>query len=298
MAINLQNYLSSQNLAPLIVYNRTFSKTQAATEVGAIAAKDLKQVVECANIIFTSLANDDAVNQTFEALLEELDQINGDKRKVIFVETSTVYPTTIVKIKEKVESVENRYLLHCPVLGPPAAAKAAQLIVVTSGNRNEVEHVTKVLVPAIGKKTIPLGDDVKKAASFKLTVNFFIGNVLEALSEGMTLAEKNDIEQEKLMEAISSIFPNSPYVGYGTKMLKKNFKNDIGFNINNALKDVGHIKKLAEDSGTHLPTIDLFHKHLSHAKERVPDGNQDWSCVIGSVRAASGLPFTDEEVEK
>ncbi|CAG8591677.1 13383_t:CDS:2 [Acaulospora morrowiae] len=285
MATNLQTYVSSQNLAPLIVYNRTFSKTQALTEIGAIAAKSLKEVVEYANIIFTSLANDDTVNQIYETLLKEHDQIAGDnKRKVIFVDTSTIYPTTIAAIQEKLENVENRYLLHCPVVGPPVNAKAARLIIVTSGNQAAIDHVNHLLVPVLGRKTMHVGTDVRKAASFKLTVNFFIGSTLEALSEGMTLAEKNGIEREKLLETINLLFPDSPYGNYGTKILKENFKQDIGFNIDNALKDVNHIRRLAKDSETHLPSADLFHKHLSYAKEHLPDADQDWSCVVGSVR--------------
>lgn len=115
--------MSSKNLDPLVVYNRTFAKTQEIAKVGAIPAKSLKQVAEYSNIIFTCLSNDNAVNAVYEELLREFDQISDDKREVIFVEMSTIYPSTIIELRKKVESAENKTLLHCPLMGPAIAAK-------------------------------------------------------------------------------------------------------------------------------------------------------------------------------
>ncbi|CAG8594060.1 12735_t:CDS:2, partial [Dentiscutata erythropus] len=288
MAINLQTHFSSNNLPPLIVYNRTFSKTQSVKEIGAIAANSLKQVIENANIIFTSLANDDAVNQTYGQMLKELELINdNNKRKTIFIETSTILPTTISVIREKVENVNNTILLHCPVWGPPKAAKSAQLSIITSGNQSAIDYIQPVLVPVLGKRILPVGDDVTKASKFKLIGNFFIIGTCELLSEGLTLGEKSGIGKELVMEFISSVYTTGgSYVHYGTKMVEENFNNDVGFTVTNALKDVGHIQQLAKDSGAHLPVADLVSKNLNYAKDNEPGAeNYSWSCMIGSVRA-------------
>ncbi|CAG8654511.1 17211_t:CDS:2 [Cetraspora pellucida] len=299
MAINLQTYFASNNLPPLIVYNRTFAKTQSVKEIGAITATSLKQVIENANIIFTSLSNDDAVNQTYDQLLSELDHINdNNKRKRIFIETSTILPTTISALREKVEKANNTFLLHCPVWGAPRAAKSAQLSIITSGNQDVIDCILPLLVPVLGKKTLPAGDDVTKAAKYKLMGNLFIIGSVELLSEGITFAEKSGLEKEMVMEFISSVYSSSILTYYGTRMIEENFDKEVGFTVTNALKDVGHIRQLAKDSGAQLPIADLMNEHLNYAKDNEPGAeNYDWSCTIGALRVASGLPFINKHVK-
>ncbi|CAG8822623.1 3830_t:CDS:2, partial [Dentiscutata erythropus] len=67
------------------------------------------------------------------------------------------------------------------------------------------------------------------------------------------------------------------------KIKEESFMDDVGFTVENALKDVGHIQKLAKDSGAHLPTAELLHKHLNYVKENVRD-DIDWSSICGTVR--------------
>ncbi|RIA81477.1 NAD binding domain of 6-phosphogluconate dehydrogenase-domain-containing protein [Glomus cerebriforme] len=288
MATNLQNYLKSQDKEPLVVYNRTISKTESLVEIGAIAAQSLKQVAEQTNIIFTSLANDEAVNQVYSELLESLKPNDG--KNVIFIEMSTIYPTTIANIKEKVEKIPNVHILCCPVWGPPIGAKNAQLIIITSGHQPAIDHVMPLFIPVLGKKTITVGDDVTKAAEFKLIGNFFVGGVVELLSEGMTLAEKTGIGRDKLMEFIDLFFPFSSFQNYGKKMQNDTFPTEVGFTVTNSLKDVGHMRRLATEYECPLPVADIVHQHLITVKANGGE-NYDWSSIVGALRIAAGLSF-------
>src|SRR4051812_5507771 len=148
MATNLQNYLKSKDKESLIVYNRTFSKTEPLVKIGAIAAQTLKQVSEQANIIFTCLANDEAVNQIYGELFELL-KFNDDKN-VIFIEMSTIYPKTIADIKENFEKVPHMHVLYCPIFGPPNAAKNSKLVIITSGHQHSVDYIMPLLIPVLG----------------------------------------------------------------------------------------------------------------------------------------------------
>ncbi|GBB85559.1 hypothetical protein RclHR1_12050004 [Rhizophagus clarus] len=290
MATNLQNYLKSQNKESLIVYNRSISKTESLVKIGAIAAQSLKQVTEQANIIFTSLANDEAVNQVYNELLESLKHNEG--KNVIFIEMSTIYPSTIVNIKEKIEKMSKVQILCCPVWGPPIAATNAQLIIITSGNQPAIDHVMPLFIPVLGKKTINVGEDVTKAATFKLIGNFFVGGAIELLSEGMTLAEKTGVGRDKLMEFIDLFFPG-PFQNYGKKMQKDTFTTDVGFTVNNSIKDVGHMRRLAAEYESPLPVADILHQHLITAKANGGE-NYDWSSVFGALRIAAGLSFVNK----
>ncbi|RGB26414.1 NAD binding domain of 6-phosphogluconate dehydrogenase-domain-containing protein [Rhizophagus diaphanus] len=286
MATNLQNYLKSQNRKPLIVYNRTISKTESLVKIGAIAAQSLKQVAEQANIIFTSLSNDEAVNQVYNELLGSLNSNEG--KNIILIETSTIYPATIVNIKEKAEKIPKVQILCCPVWGPPIGAKNAQLIIITSGHQPSINHVMPLFIPVLGKKSITVGDDVAKAANFKLVGNFFIIGAVELLSEGMTLSEKTGIGRDKLMEFIDLLFPFGPFQNYGKKMQKDTFTTEAGFTVTNALKDVGHMRRLAAESECPLPVADIFHQHLITVKANGGE-NYDYSGAVEALRIAAGL---------
>lgn len=66
----------------------------------------------------------------------------------------------VVKIKEQVESAGGVYLTTT-VFGQPPAARARQLVVVSSGDPKGRERVLPLL-EAIGKKVIDVGDDNAK----------------------------------------------------------------------------------------------------------------------------------------
>lgn len=49
-----------------------------------------------------------------------------------------------------------------PVFGAPAAAQAAQLIVVMAGDYRSKKEVAHLLIPAMGRKVIDLGGNLEK----------------------------------------------------------------------------------------------------------------------------------------
>lgn len=91
----------------------------------------------------------------------------GRGRSTIFVDTSTVYPTTAGRIERLATSKPHRSFLSCPVFGVPRAAETADLILAISGDYFAKKHAAHALVPAIGKKVMDLGSNVERAMSFK-----------------------------------------------------------------------------------------------------------------------------------
>lgn len=139
-------------------------------------------IVSC-DVILTSLGSDDAVVQVYTALFagQESQPNKGDGilpggrgRSTIYLDTSTVYPTTTGQIERLASTHHSRHFLACPVFGPPPLAKTAGLIIVLAGNAHAKKHVAGVLVPAIGRKIMDMGNDVEKASKFKLIGNSMI----------------------------------------------------------------------------------------------------------------------------
>ena len=90
MIANLAAFLSEHKCPPLVLFNRTLSKLPpvSATIVHAESYADLAK--RC-DVVFSSLSEDNAVKSVFAAMFEGAREKKG--KGVVFVETSTVYPT-------------------------------------------------------------------------------------------------------------------------------------------------------------------------------------------------------------
>ncbi|KAG0051762.1 hypothetical protein BGZ83_003326 [Gryganskiella cystojenkinii] len=317
MANNLQRYLSSRSLT-MTVWNRSPEKSQKMHNHGARVAKTLEDLVAQSNIIFTSLANDAAVEEIYETLIDLAGQVD---HSIIFVETSTIYPTLATELSERITSMPGKQhvYLQCPVFGRPSVAKAAKLVWVTSGDEKAIKKMC-LYFTTMSKQIIHLKTpNVASACSFKLVGNFFVVGSMELLAEGLTLAEKADVDQDAVLKFIEVFFPTPSWTEYSKKMVEssrnvntsnapKDLKKSItskftssnkkdkagsspgaGFSVDLGLKDVGHMRRLARESGAALPTADLAYEHLLAVQEQ-GRGDKDWSNMISSLRVSASIP--------
>ncbi|KAF9967386.1 hypothetical protein BGZ70_009784 [Mortierella alpina] len=279
MVGNLQRYLTSRSLS-MTVWNRTPAKSAKMHQKhGVHVAKSIEDLVAQSNIIFTSLSNDAAVEEIYEILIDLAGQVD---HSIIFIETSTIYPTLATQLRERLAPLPQHTYLQCPVFGRPSAAKAAKLIWVTSGDEKAIKKMC-LYFTTMSKSIIHLKTtDVAKAASFKLVGNFFVVGTLELLAEGLSLAEKADVEQEPVLN--TKMVPGAASATKTKPAAKR--KQEGGFSVDLGLKDVGHMRRLAQETGASLPTADLAYDHLTAVKEQ-GKGDQDWSCMIGALRVST-----------
>ncbi|KAF9207951.1 hypothetical protein BGZ49_010147 [Haplosporangium sp. Z 27] len=292
MANNLQRYLASRSLT-MTVWNRSPAKSEKMHHHGAHVAKSIEDLVAQSNIIFTSLSDDEAVEEVYEILFELAGQV---EHSIIFVETSTIYPTLATKLKERLAVTPQHTYLQCPVFGRPALAKAAKLLWVTSGDEKAIKKLC-LYFTTMSKSIIHLKtSDVSRASSFKLVGNFFMVGTLELLAEGLTLAEKADVDQESVLKFIEAFFPVPAWTDYGKKMTLAPSEKADGFSVDLGIKNVKHMRQLAQETGASLPTADLAYDHLMTVKDQ-GKGNQDWSSIIGSLRTSLTSSTQDNETD-
>ncbi|KAG0333552.1 hypothetical protein BG000_009080 [Podila horticola] len=285
MAGNLQRYLASRSLS-MTVWNRTPAKSAKMHQKhGVRVAKSLEDLVAQSNIIFTSLSNDAVVEEIYETLIYLAGLVD---HSIIFVETSTIYPALATKLKERLAVTPQHTYLQCPVFGRPPVAKAAKLVWVTSGDEKAIKKMC-LYFTTMSKSIIHLKTtNVASACSFKLIGNFFVVGSMELLAEGLTLAEKADVSQESVLKFVEAFFPAPSWIEYSQKMVKGATSKEDGFSVDLGLKDVGHMRQLAAETGASLPTADLAYNHLQAVKES-GKGDQDWSSMISSLRVSSDL---------
>lgn len=241
MALNLAKNVAAQGLPPLLVYNRTASKAEtvrAEADEGTVqVASDLKALARSCDVVFTSLSSDAAARAVYAELLAGEEERNGPKeqrsagaglKRVIFVDTSTLYVDTVDELERLVSSARGRTFVSAPAFGPPPMSKAGTLVFAMAGDYTSKKVVTRLLVPGVGRMARDLGNNVNKAASFKLLGNSMILSLIEVLSECHTLAEKTGIGAATFDQFINDFFPAPSAIGYSKKLLDMNFNSEEG----------------------------------------------------------------------
>ncbi|GAA5986907.1 hypothetical protein JCM11641_006588 [Rhodosporidiobolus odoratus] len=292
MAENLAKFLALESLSPLLAYNRTTSKLPEASS-SLTHAESAAEVAQKCDVVITSLSNDEAAKTVYKELFEAAkERKHKDKTaKTIFVDTSTLYPTTAGELEREATRLGFAYLA-CPVFGPPPAAQSAQLVFVLSGDPFAKRKVLPFLVPSMGRKSLDVGSNVERAASFKLIGNGMIIGVIELLAEGFTLADKSGVGSDLLYEWVKEFLPAPSFIGYGGKMINNEFDGGRGFTLTGGLKDATHIRRLASENNATMPALDAAHRHLVTAKAN-GGGDLDWSSLVAGPRLAAGLnPWT------
>jgi len=95
---------------PLIVYNRTQSKTQTLKEHGATVALSVKEAITFAECILCVLSDAKAIE---EVIFNGKQQSLEDKT---IIQMGTIAPQESIEIQKKVYESGGQYL-ECPVLG-------------------------------------------------------------------------------------------------------------------------------------------------------------------------------------
>ncbi|KAK0554488.1 hypothetical protein OC846_001274 [Tilletia horrida] len=297
MAANMAKHLHSQKAPALLTWNRTTSKiSELAAKLpdpeAIREAASLEEIGEKSDLIFTSVANDSAARSVIESILTGIKKHSGSKR-VVIVETSTISAATAQELSQQASAVEGVSYVQAPAFGPPPMAVEAKLVLVLAGPKVARDAIESYIVPAIGRKTINLSDDVRQSSLFKLVGNGFIAGLIELLAECATLANTSGVGDEAFLDFIKDFVPAPSAIGYGTKMVKSTFDaQPSGFAIDGGLKDVGHILDLAKETGATMPILEVAKRHLEQVRssEEGAGAKLDWSALVAAQREESGLP--------
>ncbi|KAG1766407.1 NAD(P)-binding protein [Suillus occidentalis] len=297
MARNLANSRKSQS-PPLL-------SQKLLAELGASAVKvadTLGQLATECDVIFTCLVNDEVVTSVYNEFAKALVQSPPTKVK-IFVEMST---SGIGDLDRLLSSFPHTRFITSPIFGPPPAADKATLLIAMSGDYRSKKEVAFLLVPAVGRKVIDLGENVEKASTLKLIGNGNLAAALELLAETLTLGEKSGIGQQTVYDLITDIMPAPGLVAYGNKMINDSFDGSVGFAMDGGIKDSSHVLRLSAELNCPMPAVSNAHRSMITTRAihqaQVVAGTQQWdiideSALIASSRVAAGLnPFDSKKV--
>lgn len=275
---------------PVVIYNRTAARAEklvSTLEAGkAKAVTSISEVVKEADIIFTCVSNDAAIEESINAALE-----CPESKGKLFVDCSTVHPDTTNKLAKTISAAGADFVAN-PVFGAPAMADNGQLVCVLAGPKNLVDRVIPYCSGVMGRAEINFSDQPHgKATHLKIIGNTFILAMVETLSEGHVVAEKSGLGVDNLHQFIETMFPG-PYTAYSNRMKSGDYwkREEPLFQAKLARKDAGHAKSLADACGAKMKGLEVADQHMQMVVDHAGDKG-DIAGLYGAVRKESGLKF-------
>jgi len=262
----------------LAVYNRTAQRGEKLRDRGAVLAETPEAAARGAEVVFTMLADDPAVEHVVfaaDGILAAMDN------NAVHVSASTISVSLARRLMAAHARAGQRYV-SAPVFGRPDAAAAGRLFVVAGGPDDVVAFV-QPLFDAIGQRTYRMGTDPSGANLVKLSGNFMLFAALASLAESFALIRKAGVDVAAFKDLLTSSLFNAPvYHTYGDLLATANDQNP-GFTVSLALKDVRLAIAAAESLRVPMPVASLVHDAFVTALARGYE-NRD-QAVLGRVAA-------------
>ena len=264
------------------VYNRTPSKAQGLIDRGAHLAARVADACQ-GDAVITMLADDDAVE---DMVFGEGGVLRTLGERTIHVSMSTISVAMGERLADGHRAAGRRFVA-APVFGRPDVAAKGKLFIVAAGVPDVVSACTP-LFEAMGQKTVPIGEVPQTANLVKLSGNFLIASVLEALGEAMALVRKAGIDPHRYFELLTStLFTGPLFTNYGGLIANSKFQ-PAGFAAPLGEKDLRLALAAAETLRVPMPLASLVHDRLQTLIAR--GGEQlDWSALGQLAAQDAGL---------
>lgn len=268
----------------IAVYNRTAAKCAELVGRGAKLAETVARAASFSDVVITMVEND-------KALASVVNDAGGILQSLpkggIHIAMGT-HSVALIQQLTEAHAKAGQILVSAPVLGRPQAAAAGQIGIITGGPADAVARC-KPLFDAMGRRTFDCGAKPVGAASAKIANNFILACAVEAMAEGIVLAEKCGVAGASFVEILTDgLFSAPAYKIYGKIIADKSYFDSPGFEAVTGLKDVNLALAAGETVGVPLPSANVCRDHLVSAVAR-GHGGADWSVMADEQARASNM---------
>jgi 3-hydroxyisobutyrate dehydrogenase-like beta-hydroxyacid dehydrogenase len=265
----------------LTVWNRSAEKCEPFARKGARVAESPADAVRDVDLVMYMLSNDHAVDEVVFGANGILSGINEGQ---IAMDMSTVLPATSLR-EEEAYAKHGVDFLDVPVFGSKQESADAKLWIMAAGNKAIFEKVKPVL-EHLGQTVHYFGKN-GNAAAMKLVGNLIVALEMEALAEGLVLAQKAGLDLNTVMEVVKVADFRSPLlVSNGQNILKRGFSTSFALRL--MLKDADLIEKFAETLHSPIPALRVAEKNLVSAVA-LGFGNENASALIKALEKEAGV---------
>ena len=224
------------------VWNRTLSRAEALAETyGAATATTAASAIRDAEVVLSSLADDEAVLATY---LGDDGAANATGADQIVLEMSTIAPETSRRVGQAVAATGAAFL-DAPVSGSVPTVEKGELTIMVGGDAAALERARPVL-DALAAKVFHVGV-LGAGATVKLAVNALVHAIDVGLSEALVLAEKAGVDRSAAYDVFAAGAAAAPFVLYKRPAFEDPDNAPVTFTLDLMAKDLDLILSLARE---------------------------------------------------
>ena len=278
MGFPMAKNLLQKNL-DLKIFSRTLEKAKPLGQLGGKIINSLGRTVIDADIIFTMLTDDDAV----EKVLGDTEFLNNLKPSSTVIDMSSIKPKIAIKYGKLLKEIKINFL-DAPVSGGTIGAEEASLAIMVGGEQKVFDNVFDVL-KIMGNPTLvgPIGS----GQISKLANQIIVGITIGAVAEAITLCEKAGVDANKFIQALSGGFADGKILqNHGKRMIDKDFSPKG--KVSTHLKDMNNILECASGFNTQLPISNLIQSMFKSLDDN-GSSNDDHSALYKEIKNINKL---------
>jgi 3-hydroxyisobutyrate dehydrogenase-like beta-hydroxyacid dehydrogenase len=265
--------------------NRTVAKAQPLIDRGLIWHTTPRQVAAAADVVF-SMVSDDAALEAITAGPEGiLAGLTADK---VYVDMSTVSPNASTTIADRVRSI-GAEMLDAPVSGSVPQAETGTLTIMVGGDEAAFQ-IVEPLLDELGQTVTRVGEN-GQGLLLKLAINISLAVQTLAFSEGLLLAERGGVDPALATQVMSQSPIGSPMLQARVPLLL-DLPQSAWFNVDLMRKDLRLALQAATGLGVTLPSTATADAMLTRARD-LGYGKRDITA-LHQVLARLGATVTDE----
>ena len=266
MAANLQKHGHA-----LAVFNRTRAKAEPLLGPCGTFSDSPAKVADQVEILFTMLANPDAVE---EVALRANGFLNYLRPNALWVDCSSVNPLFSKKMVAAAAARQIRYV-DAPVTGSAAAAAEGKLVFWVGGEDADLETIRSLLL-CMGNKIVHVGGH-GMGTSLKMVINLLMGNAMAAFAEGMALGEGLGISRKALFDSLLGMPAVAPFLATKREKIESaNYQPE--FPLRWMQKDLHLASMSAYETDVALPVTNVT-KEIYRLAMREGHATEDFSAI-------------------
>jgi 3-hydroxyisobutyrate dehydrogenase len=229
----------------ITAYNRTPEKARIVVDAGAKLARTPAEAVAGADVVFSSVLNDDASRQVWTGPGGIL---AGTLRpNTLVAECSTLSHDWVLELAGLVKARGLRYV-DCPVAGRPDAAERGELRVYIGGAKEDLEELRHYIEP-FSQKIWHFGP-VGAGTAYKLIYNLMGVIQVASTAEAMVQCEAAGIDLNAAAEAFTLGYTGSRHVAHHAATMAEGKRGQkVAFSGAGRLKDSQYGVQLAKKLG-------------------------------------------------
>lgn len=269
----------------IIAYDRDRTKVEKLIESGASLAADISEIGATADVILSSLPDDEVVSRTYAGQNGLLSHV---REGCIIVEMSTVSPETPREL-HRIAARRKAYFLDVTISGSTPAVEQGT-VTLFGGGEEDAFRTCEPLFRTFARQYFYLGP-TGSGATMKLAVNLLLGVGMQAIAEAVAFGYKVGLERDRLLDVLSQTAVIPPaLVGKFKRVMLNDFSPQFPLRLMN--KDFRLILDTAAAAWVPLPaTAAAFQINVA---ECANETDEDFSVVI---RQMEKLARSDAPIE-